>query len=243
MSSKDLIRNELRALRKEGAALLDLLAGRQKGLTEFRSKYQNWYTKALKLVATLAPDRIDEFRAYYEIDPKRKSLTAHTYMIQDFIKSTPAAADILTRRPLWDAHRTVHIRLISQLEIVNSLHSRVDGVVANLQATVAADLEDASLATAETLGKINLRAAGALAGVVVEDHLQRVLTDRGLQLSKSRATIADMNELLKQAGVVEIASWRKIKYLADLRNLCVHKRDREPTPDEVNELISGANWL
>ena len=77
MTKRDEIRKELAALYKEGVELAQAF---QKGEEiQFEYSYQRWYTKALKAVGSLAPDRLQEFRAYYEPDPKRKSLgTAHT---------------------------------------------------------------------------------------------------------------------------------------------------------------------
>ena len=39
--------------------------------------------------------------------------------------------------------------------------------------------------------------------------------------------------------VLDIPSWRQIQRLGDIRNLCVHKKERDPTNDEVEELING----
>ena len=86
------------------------------------------------------------------------------------------------------------------------------------------------------------RAAGSLAGVVLEAHLQRVATTHNIKITKKAPTIADLNDPLKQDGVYETATWRKIGYLADLRNLCSHKKDVEPTAAQVVELIEGVNW-
>jgi hypothetical protein len=43
--------------------------------------------------------------------------------------------------------------------------------------------------------------------------------------------------------VIDTPVWRKISFLADLRNLCSHKKDAEPTKEQVEELIQGAEWL
>ena len=37
--------------------------------------------------------------------------------------------------------------------------------------------------------------------------------------------------------------WRFIQHLADLRNLCDHDRESEPTNAQVDELISGINKI
>jgi hypothetical protein len=39
-----------------------------------------------------------------------------------------------------------------------------------------------------------------------------------------------------------MASWRRIQFLADVRNLCTHKKDSDPTKDQVTELLNGVNW-
>jgi hypothetical protein len=88
-----------------------------------------------------------------------------------------------------------------------------------------------------------LRAAGALAGVVLERHLQRVAGNHRVLPSKKNPTIADLNDPLREAGVYELPTWRKIQLMADIRNLCTHQKSVEPTTDQVNELIAGANTI
>jgi hypothetical protein len=58
-------------------------------------------------------------------------------------------------------------------------------------------------------------------------------------IRKKSATISDFNDALKEGGVLDVPVWRGIQRLGDLRNLCGHNRDREPTSDEVRELIDG----
>jgi len=77
------------------------------------------------------------------------------------------------------------------------------------------------------------------AGVVLEAHLQRVATNHSVSISKKDPTISDLNDPLKAASVYDTPTWRKIQHLADLRNLCDHKKSREPTETEVRDLIAG----
>ena len=84
MTKREAIHKELSALYDEGAKLA--VAFQKKQEKQFQYDYQRWYTKALKAVASLASDRHAEFRSYYEVDPKRKSLGYGTYVIQDYIK-------------------------------------------------------------------------------------------------------------------------------------------------------------
>ena len=80
-------------------------------------------------------------------------------------------------------------------------------------------------------------------GVVIEGHLQKVASSHGITAPKKNPTISDLNDPLKSAAVIDTATWRKISFLADLRNLCSHKKDIEPTKEQVEELIQGAEWL
>jgi hypothetical protein len=72
MTKREIIRKELSSIYDEGAKLA--VAFQKSEEKNFPYDYQGWYSKALKALASLAPDRIAEFKAYYEIDPKRKSL-------------------------------------------------------------------------------------------------------------------------------------------------------------------------
>ena len=104
-----------------------------------------------------------------------------------------------------------------------------------------AELQDSELSAAAQLKKINLRAAGALAGVVLERHLQRVNVNHNAAPNKKNPTIAYLNDPLKQAGVYDVPTWRKIQLLADIRNICSHQKNVDPTSDQVDELIAGVN--
>ena len=66
------VRAEMSALYDEGAKLAVSFQKDKKKEGDFHYAYQRWYTKALKVVTSLAPDRIAEFRGFYEADPKEK---------------------------------------------------------------------------------------------------------------------------------------------------------------------------
>jgi hypothetical protein len=94
---------------------------------------------------------------------------------------------------------------------------------------------------AENLIKISCRAAGALAGVLLEGHLQR-LADAHRIITKKNPTIGDLNDPLKKNGVYDDIAWKKIQFLGGIRNRCSHKKDAEPTAEQVSELIQGVAW-
>ena len=241
MNQKELLKQELEVLGEEVPKLLKLVLSTY-DFSEFNAQYQSWYTRALQVVSRLAPERLDDFRGYYQIDPKRKNSDSSNYVIQDYLRGTGARVNVYDK-PLWDIHNSLSIAILNQANILKSLISRVDGVLANIEISLLSEIQDAELATADKLKKTSLRAAGALAGVILEDHLQRVANSKGVRVGKRNPTISDLNDPLKQAGVYDTSAWRKIQYLADLRNLCSHKKDREPTEDEINDLLGGVNWL
>ena len=227
------------ALNKAGAALASAFQ-EKKNETTFHYEYQDWYSKALKVVTLLAPDRLAEFRGYYQIDPKRKTLGYGTYTIQDFLKGVVPNR---VAHPEFDAHYQAFLCFFNQLTIFNSILKRIDSALGDVEGALYADLQDYEIEVAKKLANVNLRAAGALTGVVIEGHLQKVAAARDVTIAKKNPTIADLNDPLKAANVIDIPTWRKISYLADIRNLCSHKKDREPTKEEVNELINGAEWI
>jgi hypothetical protein len=86
-----------------------------------------------------------------------------------------------------------------------------------------------------------LRAAGAVAGVVLEKHLRQVCEDHSLQILKKNPTLSDLSDLLKTNSVIDVPQWRLVSMLADIRNLCDHNKQKEPTQQQVTDLIDGTD--
>ncbi|HOW53872.1 MAG TPA: hypothetical protein PLR60_04375 [Syntrophorhabdaceae bacterium] len=241
MSTSENVKKGLKDLLNTQGELLSL-ATHDKDIIDFGTKYQDWYSRAYKLVQTLAPERLNEFASYYLIDPKRKITTAGNYVLQDYIKGIGARTDF-SGKPLWDTHNIAAIRILNQMQIIASLSSRIDTVLQDVTGYLFAELQDNELLAATQLKKINKRAAGALAGVVLERHLQRVAVNHNIPIGKKNSTISDLNDPLKNNGIYDTPLWRKIQLLADIRNLCSHQKATEPTEEQVHELISGVNSI
>ena len=131
----------------------------------------------------------------------------------------------------------------NQLTIFKAVVERADSILGDIEAGLYAELQDNEVAIAKDLARVSPRAAGALVGVVIEGHLQKVASAHGVTLAKKNPTIADLNDPLKAASVIDTPTWRKISFLADLHNLCSHKKDSDPTKEQAEELIRGTEWL
>lgn len=242
MDKREELKNGVKELIEEAIEICASASKAKKSadILKFGMEYQKWYTRALKVVEVLAPDRLTEFISYYKIDPKRKLVNAQNYVIQDFIMGIGAREDAYGKS-YWDINNVTAIKVYNQLQILQSLETRIDSVLSDVQGALLSELQDKELATAEELLKINLRSAGSLAGVILENHLQKIMQNHHVTVSKKNPTISEMNNLLKSNEIYDLPIWKKVEYLGSIRNLCSHKKEREPKKEEVEELIVGVN--
>ncbi|MCJ7577127.1 MAG: hypothetical protein MUO91_01605 [candidate division Zixibacteria bacterium] len=211
---------------------------------EFENNYQKWYTESCSLIRQTVPARLSEFETLYKGDPRRKGISLMTYTIQDWLMGVRTNVSTATGKKLFDDFAATTMRFQIQLQILKSVEARFESSLFDIRQLAQADLFDSELETARELHKNGfLRPAGVVAGVVLESHLSQVCTNHGATICKKNPTIADYNDLLKNNNVVDVPQWRFIQRLGDLRNLCGHKKNREPTEDEVSELIDGVEKI
>jgi len=130
-----------------------------------------------------------------------------------------------------------------QLLILKSVQSRFESSLFEIKQMTIADVFDSEIDSAKELLKKNFfRAAGAITGVILEKHLFLVCQNHNLKL-KNHPTINDLNTALKDANIIDLAKWRLIQRLGDLRNLCSHNKGKEPTSDDINDLISDTEKI
>ncbi len=72
----------------------------------------------------------------------------------------------------------------------------------------------------------------------MESHLAQVCDNHAVTLRK-KPTIANFNDALKDADVIDLPQWRSNQHLGDIRNMCDHKKDVDPTIDQVTDLVNG----
>lgn len=202
----------------------------------FTDNYNSWYNESLALVRQLIPSRYEEFCSYYR-DDKRKSLTAATYTISDFLIGT-YLNDSWGEQVAGPKHAIAKFQ--QQVLIIKSLENRFESSLYDIKQLLQADLFDSEIDVAKELLKNGfLRASGAVVGVVLEKHLCMVCQNHKLTPKKKAAGINELNQLLKDNDAIEVPLWRSIQYLGDIRNLCDHGKEREPKKEEIEDLISG----
>lgn len=229
----------LREVERRGKLDKDKAELKRKIGGSFEENYQQWFTEARSVLKQLLPDRLVEFDSYYRTDPKRKEMNLLTYTIQDWLMGLRSGKEY-TGTKYFDDFAVVSSRLSTQLAVLTSVQRRFESTLFEIRQLVQADLFDSELEGArEILSKGFLRAAGIMAGVVLEKHLAEVTHNHGVSVKKQHRGISDYNDLLKNEGVLDVPLWRMVQRLADLRNLCGHKKQREPTKAEIEELIDG----
>lgn len=206
----------------------------------FSSKYQDWYSEALSIVKLLLPDRTNDFIKLYEKPKNRKDISFENYVLEDCL------VGLRTTRG-WEKEVVVDTsagipRLQQQLAILRSAEKRFESSLFDIKQILQADLFDSELDAAKELNKNGYtRAAGAVAGVVLESHLLQACGNHSITVSKKDPSINDLNQLLKDNSINETSQWRFIQHLGDLRNKCDHKKTTDPTKEEITELIEGVD--
>jgi hypothetical protein len=209
------------------------------GMPSFKEQYQVWYSEAKVLIKQLLPGRLSDFIRYYEKPKGRKEVSFEAYRIEDYLQGLHMTR-ISTQETIVGPEAAIpHFR--QQLAILNAVKVRFESSLFDIRQLVQADLFDSELEAAKELNKHKFaRAAGALAGVVLERHLGHVCENHGVKITKKNPGIADLNNALKETDTIDIVQWRFVQHLGDIRNLCDHDKKIEPTQEQVDELISGA---
>lgn len=210
-----------------------------KKLPPFADAYQSWYSEARALIRQILPDRLSDFVHHYEKPRPRRNITSENYRIEDYLQGVVVTSDAWDHAELAGPKAAIpHFR--QQRAILESARARFRTSLFDIRQLVRADLFDSELDAAGELAKHRFtRAAGAVAGVVLERHLSQVCRDRGVKLTKKSPHISDLNNALKDAGIIDVPQWRFIQHLADIRNLCDHNKPKVPTPEQAGDLIAG----
>ena len=208
-------------------------------LPEFKSEYQAWYSKAQAVIKQVMPDRLSDFISYFDVPKGRKNITFQNYMIRDYLQGLKITRG-WEKEVVADGSSAIP-EFAQQLNMVRAAKATLESTLMDFKAVLQADLFDSEIETAGALTKAGyLRAAGAICGVVIEKHLLHVCSVHDVTIRKKNPGISELSQLLKDADVTTVPQWRFIQHLADIRNICDHAKGREPTKEEIDDLVAGA---
>lgn len=207
-----------------------------KNLPRFSDKYQSWFSRSQAVIKQILPDRMIDFNSYYEYPKPRKDITFQNYMIKDALQG-------LTIRSYGEVKVSASAAIPELAQQVNILRAAKDALKSRLLEIISilqADLFDSEVDSSKALAKAGyFRAAGAICGVVIEKHLAQVCDAHGISVKKKNPGISDLNQSLKDNDTITVPQWRFVQHLADIRNICDHARGREPTKEEIDDLVAG----
>jgi len=225
-SNVEKYKKDINYLIKKGEKIL-LQLKNSRHLDWFRKEYEIWYSESLSLIKIVLPNRAADFERYYyqKRESCLKDCIIYESKFDDFLENTAEKASILFE---------------NQLGIVKSAKKRFESSLFDIRQLIQNDLFDSELDAARELNKKGfVRGAGAIAGVVLESHLSQVCENHKIKITKKNPTINDFNQKLYDNDVIELKDFKFIQYLANLRNLCDHKKKKEPTREDIEELIEG----
>ena len=212
-----------------------------KDIPRFQDAYQAWYSEGQAVIKQVMPNRLADFISYFDVPKGRKDVSYQNYMIRDYLQGLQIKN---WRDEVVVGGEAAIPEFLQQLNMVKAARATLESSLMNLKSVLQADLFDSEIETAGVLAKAGyLRAAGAVCGVVLEKHLHEVCVAHSIKVTKKNPGISDLIQLLKDEGVITVAQWRFIQSLADTRNLCDHAKGREPTKDEIADLVAGAEKI
>lgn len=185
---------------------------------DFVQSYHQWYAACLAVVEANMPSRLAELAALHK--GANTELMKGSITFEDQVRL---------------ADRIVQVRAV-----IASIPQYLEGRLHDLELAVAQAYVGDQLAEAQALLKAGYtRAAGAIAGVLLERHL-RLLCGRHQPPIKYRknAGITKLNDALKSAGVYDVVQWRKVQWMGDIRNQCDHPKATEPREGDIADLIA-----
>lgn len=191
--------------------------------------YQEWYSKACRIIKLVIPERYDEFISYYEG-------FKHTDRSGIF--------NFFTQKDNSGYRSFVAERYFSiQCSVLKACLSVLDPFYQNINKQIYFEYQEDDLKIAEKLMRISIRAAGALAGFVLEKHL-KIVCNNHLLSGMENKTLGQLIDTLHQNKVINTTDRKNLEYLSDTRNKCDHAKKEEPKEYEVKDLIEHTRrWI
>ncbi len=242
-SNIDKLKLDISALIKSGQAIHKKIKG-SNSLLKSKQDFEIWYSEAISVIKVILPNRLSDFSLMYYNDKEKKGLKHYFQHIPPVIEKGLELGTFDDKIIPPEDYEIAKSIFESQIGILKACEKRFESSLFDIKQILQADIFENELETAKELNKKGFwRAAGAVAGVVLEGHLKQVCINHKLTIKKQHPTINDCNQTLKDNEVIDTPTWRFIQHLGDIRNLCDHKKDEEPTMKDIDNLITGVEKI
>jgi hypothetical protein len=194
--------------------------------------YQKYFSTGLLFIKDFLPDKVPEFSECYEGKENRDIAG-----VMDYLQ---------LRRSQYKNDKTKIIKNFdSRFEIQRSILLAVPFVAKikekNLREIISTDFIEREIEQSEYLFKIKCyRAAGALAGVALEQYLKTLCEKHEIDCKK-KDTIEPLVQKLYDNNRIDLSVMKRIQHLASIRDKCAHPSDVEM--GEIKELIEGVKRI
>lgn len=188
--------------------------------------YNSFYTRTLTVLSKILPDRIDEFKECYISHNPNIYYDISRYLLQVQCAS------------LKSSYETYAIKQFErQLGFLDAARDLINTTIFNIENNIRHNIYTDELDSADYLLKSGyIRAAGSVAGVVLENHLKVVCKSISTISLDGSETLSKYNMLLKNE--IGDVLWGRVDAISRIRNLCDHAKDSEPTKKDVQFLIN-----
>ncbi len=206
-----------------------------------KEAYYSWYHNAHRIVRLFAHEHLENFERFY-------TGSKHVKKTDDLDNMTAGITHYIQGWSIERSYKTIDFfhtfitGFTAQRNILKAIAENVDNVLFNLESQIQYGFSKSEIEVAKELQKNkHLRAAGAVAGVVIEVHLRTVATNRKISVPKT-SKISIYNEKLK-GKVYDATMTKRVELCANIRNKCAHASDNPPTDDEIDTIISSAEII
>jgi len=193
----------------------------------FIRQYHEWYSGSIALVDGNMPVRASELLVLHEgLKGARGAPTPMVRLLESY-------------RMDFHTQLAMASRIGQMQSVVASIPAYMRARSHDIELVVAQAYVRDELSEAELLLKSSFtRAAGGIAGVLLERHLKLVCDRHHPPIKYSKTVgIAKLNDLLKNAGVYDVPQWRRVQWMGDVRNNCDHFCSTDPRKEDVADLI------
>jgi hypothetical protein len=210
----------------------------------FREKYLSWYFQSSNAIKFLSPTTYNNFiEVYQEKRSESKKITTSNYRLENYLKNEQLTN--INNTDFEEEFERVRIAKnlfkLQQL-IIKAIIDNFDSISFNYENNLFLSFQEANIFVAqELLDNDFIRAAGAICGVIIEKQLkQRLLPFNEKAYS---LTLNTLNQQCKNTELYTETTRKRIMLYSDIRNLCDHKNNIEPTKQLVQDLIDGTKWV